>query len=955
MKISKQGVCLALVGAGLAAVPAVQASATAPGASAPGKSLVQQMRDEAQGAIALSEQKATGQVGFVRAAGQGDLLPSVAGDSRAAAAEKAAAYLDKYAPAFGARTGELRGAGVMASPYGWTVSFLQVHRGVPVFGSQLKVTIDRAGDLTAVSGYAAPALDVDVAPDVSSATAGARAVSIVKSDPPGGVDTDTSGLRAASSELVIYRLGITKGAPGKAVLAHQVEVSNQRNIREVVLVDATTGKSVNRYSLVHNAAGTDRELYDQTRAPENLIWDEGDPLPGTLTEKQANLVQTAGEAYWLFANTFDYESYDGANATMVTVSDYLDPDPNYCPNANWNGSEISICTDTGPDDVTAHEWGHAYTEYTSGLIYQWQSGALNESYSDVWGETVDLINNREDAGETTQERPVGQCSSHSPPQPRLTVNAPYQEVCLTGGYLGPQPMPTVTADVFAPTDADEDGTGTTATNLDGCSTYDNAAAAAGKIVLVNRGNCTFVAKSQMAKSAGAAGLIIGNRDEAPVGFSDGDQTLVPTVSVGLSDREQMRTALAQGSTVNVTIEDASGTRADSYRWLMGEKSESFGGAIRDMWNPNCHGDPAKVSDAQYTCSTDDAGGVHSNSGVPNHAYALLVDGGTYNGVTVSGIGLDKAAQLWWKAQHDHLTPVSDFADLADALDASCTSLTGAPIRELSLTPNSPGAAAAPITAADCESVSAVIQATELRLDPTEQCKFTPMFEQGEGPICGTGTVSSTLFSEDFEDGLAGWGTSQDVVYRGATGAPWAASATPPGAWESAAAYGPAPDRGSCNGTAQDFSSRDSIVSPVIVVPRGKSVALRLSFNHYVATELGYDGGNVKYTTGGKWLPVPASAYTFNPPGQLETKANGNTNPMAGEPGFTGTDGGQVTGSWGQSQVDLQGLVKGGSKLRLRFDIGRDGCGGIDGWYVDDVTVVRCTTAAARTGATSGRR
>ena len=39
-----------------------------------------------------------------------------------------------------------------------------------------------------------------------------------------------------------------------------------------------------------------------------------------------------------------------------------------------------------------HEWGHAYTEFTSGLIYQCQSGALNESYSDVWGERVDKVN-----------------------------------------------------------------------------------------------------------------------------------------------------------------------------------------------------------------------------------------------------------------------------------------------------------------------------------------------------------------------------------------------------------------------------------------------------------------------------------------------------------------------------------------------------------------------------------
>jgi hypothetical protein len=100
--------------------------------------------------------------------------------------------------------------------------------------------------------------------------------------------------------------------------------------------------------------------------------------------------------------------------------------------------------------------------------------------------------------------------------------------------------------------------------------------------------------------------------------------------------------------------------------------------------------------------------------------------------------------------------------------------------------------------------------------------------------------------------------------------------------------------------------------------------------------------------------IPATAYTFNAPGQLETAANGNTNPMAGEPGFTGTDGGQPTGSWGQSQVDLSGLVKAGKKLQLRFDIGRDGCGGNDGWYVDNVTVTICRAAARAQGVSRSR-
>ena len=53
-----------------------------------------------------------------------------------------------------------------------------------------------------------------------------------------------------------------------------------------------------------------------------------------------------------------------------------------------------------------------------------------------------------------------------------------------------------------------------------------------------------------------------------------------------------------------------------------------------MWNPNCDGDPGKVSDGQYWCSTDDEGGVHTNCGVPNHAYALVVDGGSFNGHAV---------------------------------------------------------------------------------------------------------------------------------------------------------------------------------------------------------------------------------------------------------------------------------------------------------------------------------
>ena len=73
----------------------------------------------------------------------------------------------------------------------------------------------------------------------------------------------------------------------------------------------------------------------------------------------------------------------------------------------------------------------------------------------------------------------------------------------------------------------------------------------------------------------------------------------------------------------------------------------------------------------YVCDTADNGGVHTNSGVPNHGYALLVSGGTYNGKTVNAIGRTKAAHIYFRAQSVYQVDDSDFADHADALEASC--------------------------------------------------------------------------------------------------------------------------------------------------------------------------------------------------------------------------------------------------------------------------------------------
>ena len=61
-------------------------------------------------------------------------------------------------------------------------------------------------------------------------------------------------------------------------------------------------------------------------------------------------------------------------------------------NAFWDGTQLVFGDGDGeifdrftkPMDVMAHEFTHGVTQFTAGLIYQGQSGALNESVSDVF-------------------------------------------------------------------------------------------------------------------------------------------------------------------------------------------------------------------------------------------------------------------------------------------------------------------------------------------------------------------------------------------------------------------------------------------------------------------------------------------------------------------------------------------------------------------------------------------
>ncbi len=355
--------------------------------------------------------------------------------------------------------------------------------------------------------------------------------------------------------------------------------------------------------------------------------------------------------------------------------------------------------------------------------------------------------------------------------------------------------------------------------------------------------------------------------------------------------------------------------------------------------PVCFGDPGRVSDLSYYCSEDDNGGVHSNSGVPNHAFALVADGGTYNGRVVSGIGLTRAAHIYWRAMSVYQTPTTKFPEHADLVELSCSDLIGADLTDLTT-----GAISnETITSSTCQQIVQAMLATEMR-DYPSQCKFQPVLEP-DPPSTGDTTE---VFSESFdsENDLAGWTLSNEGVFGAYTPRDWDWTSFLPNGGDGGALFAiDSVSIGDCDENDQSGVMRAE--SPSVAIPSSASGAT-LVFDHYVATEDLWDGGNLKISVnGGAYELVPTEAFVFNPYNDFiidsttgtDDEEIVNTNPLRAEPAYTGLDEGELAGSWGQSQVDLSTLASPGDSIRVRFDFGVDGCNGFDGWYVDNFKVL----------------
>lgn len=154
-----------------------------------------------------------------------------------------------------------------------------------------------------------------------------------------------------------------------------------------ILQDATRGNGVKTYNLKKSttiSSGVDFKDTDNN-------WTAAEFNNTTFDNAALDAHWGVEKTYDYFKTTFNRNSYDNAGAVLKS---YVHYGSSY-ENAGWSGTEMiygdgaSTFRPLTAFDVTAHELGHAVCEYTAGLAYQRESGAMNEGFSDIWGAVVE--------------------------------------------------------------------------------------------------------------------------------------------------------------------------------------------------------------------------------------------------------------------------------------------------------------------------------------------------------------------------------------------------------------------------------------------------------------------------------------------------------------------------------------------------------------------------------------
>lgn len=247
------------------------------------------------------------------------------------------------------------------------------------------------------------------------------------------IKKDANASYYPTAELVYYSPHFSKNGNNYR-LAYKVEVyAKQPLSKQDVFVDAISGEIINSYDKIHHVevtgtattkyAGSQSIQTDSLGASSYRLREYArgggietyNMLQGTNYSAAVDFTDTdnlwnnvnpqqdeaATDAHWAAEMTYDYffnehgrNSFDNLGTILLS---YVHYDANYS-NAFWDGVRMTYGDGDGTTysaltslDVGGHEIAHGVTEFSANLIYQNESGALNESFSDIFGTSVEFF------------------------------------------------------------------------------------------------------------------------------------------------------------------------------------------------------------------------------------------------------------------------------------------------------------------------------------------------------------------------------------------------------------------------------------------------------------------------------------------------------------------------------------------------------------------------------------
>ncbi|QMU29981.1 M4 family metallopeptidase [Adhaeribacter radiodurans] len=308
--------------------------------------------------------------------------------------------------------------------------FQQVYKQIPVEGGEF-IVHQKGGELTTANGRVVPKLNAEIGNSMPADAAIDFALRYTNAKrykwqldrrlypkptlvfTPVNVESGKNLNLAATKYRLAYKMDIFAAVPFSHNRVY-VDAYSGEIIKTISLIqDCTNATAATLYNgnqsiQTELTAMGNYRLFDNCRS-DGACGDVGGTirtrslLSGDLTNSTTNWAGVGASAHWALEKTYDYynctfgrQSYDGANAVLNA---FINDNAAGRDNAFWDSGTMDMHFGDGGGgattgaivslDVVGHELTHAFTQFTAGLVYSNESGALNESFSDIFGTAVE--------------------------------------------------------------------------------------------------------------------------------------------------------------------------------------------------------------------------------------------------------------------------------------------------------------------------------------------------------------------------------------------------------------------------------------------------------------------------------------------------------------------------------------------------------------------------------------